>query len=269
MTEKPQILLTNDDGIASPGLWAAAGVLAQVGYVTVVAPRDQFSGAGRSLPSNSDGTIHERRVQVNGQEWLVYAVGGTPAQAVLHGILEIMPRCPDVVVSGINYGENVGTGVTISGTVGAALEAASQGIPALAASLETDVVHHLSYSEAVDFSTAAYFTGLFVRWMLRHPLPPDVDVLKLDVPRTATPSTPWRVTRLSRQRYFMPLRPERTDWSQPGAPGYASAWDSTLDQPDTDAYTLRVHKEVALTPLSLDLTSRFGLADLEGRLRQG
>ena len=64
---KPQILLTNDDGILSPGLWAAASALSKLGFVTVTAPREQSSGAGRSLPNTSDGIIEEQRVQVNGQ----------------------------------------------------------------------------------------------------------------------------------------------------------------------------------------------------------
>ena len=79
---KPQILLTNDDGIRSPGLWAAAEALSELGYVTVVAPRDQSSGMGRSLPTTSDGIIREEHLQVNGQDWPVYAVGGTPAQRI-------------------------------------------------------------------------------------------------------------------------------------------------------------------------------------------
>src|SRR3972149_2595964 len=132
-----QILLTNDDGIQSPGLWIAAKALSELGFVHVVAPRDQFSGAGRSLPITSDGLIRAQPMHVNGQDWTVYSVGGTPAQAVLHAILEVLPKPPELVVSGINYGENLGTGVTVSGTVGAALEAASLGIPALAISLET------------------------------------------------------------------------------------------------------------------------------------
>jgi 5'-nucleotidase len=68
----------------------------------------------------------------------VFSVGGTPAQTVLHGVLEVMKKKPDLVVSGINYGENVATGVTISGTVGAAMEGASLGIPSMAVSLEAD-----------------------------------------------------------------------------------------------------------------------------------
>src|SRR5512147_752640 len=155
---KPQILLTNDDGILSPGLWAAAASLSQIGFVTVTAPRDQSSGAGRSLPNTSDGIIQEQRVHVNGQEWTVYSVGGTPAQTVLHGVYEVMKEKPDLVVSGINYGENVATGVTISGTVGAALEGASLGIPSLAVSLEAAPEFHLSYSEEMNFLVAADIT---------------------------------------------------------------------------------------------------------------
>ena len=135
---KPHILLTNDDGIRSPGLWAAAEALSRLGFVTVAAPREQFSGAGRSLPATSEGSIRAETVTVHGQTWQVYAVGGTPAQAVQHGVLEILGQRPDLLVSGINYGENTGTGITVSGTVGAAMEAASMGIPALAMSLETD-----------------------------------------------------------------------------------------------------------------------------------
>ena len=116
MKTKPQILLTNDDGIRSPGLWAAAGALASLGHVTVAAPKEQSSGMGRSLPSTSSGIIHEEQLEINGQNWTVYAVSGSPAQAVLHAILEIMPQKPDLVVSGINYGENLGLGITVSGT---------------------------------------------------------------------------------------------------------------------------------------------------------
>ncbi len=147
---KPQILLTNDDGILSPGLWAAAASLSRLGFVTVTAPRDQASGMGRSLPNTSDGIIEEKRVQVNGQEWTVYSVGGSPAQTVLYGVLDVMKRTPDLVVSGINYGENVASGVTISGTVGAALEGSALGIPSLAVSLEADEKYHLSYSEELS-----------------------------------------------------------------------------------------------------------------------
>jgi 5'-nucleotidase len=265
--EKRQILLTNDDGIHSPGLWAAAEALSDLGYVTVAAPREQSSGMGRSLPMSSDGVIRPETLRVRGREWTVYAVGGTPAQAVLHGILEIMPQRPDLVVSGINYGENVATGITISGTVGAAMEAASQGIPALAASLETDRAHHLSYSTEVDFSTAAWFTAFFAHRLLERQFPPEMDLLKVDVPSNATRETPWQVTRLSRQRYFIPVAPKRSSWEQVGPVDYAESAILEDEPTDSDVYVLRVKRQVSLTPLTLDLTARLDLAGLERLLR--
>ncbi len=266
-TKKTQILLTNDDGILSPGLWAAAAALETLGYVTVAAPREQSSGAGRSLPSTSDGIITPKEVQVNGKTWTVYAVGGTPAQAVLHGALEVMPRKPDLVVSGINYGANIGSGITISGTVGAALEAAALGIPALAISLDTAVENHLTYSTEVDFSTAANFAIYFGKQLLHKSMPNDVNVLKVEVPANATPETPWEITRISPRRYYTPVRPERDTWDQPTKLGYriANDWDKTT--PDSDVYALYIKKVVSVTPLSLDLTSRLILDELESLLR--
>ncbi len=265
--EKPQILLTNDDGIRSPGLWAAASALSEIGYVQVAAPRDQFSGAGRSMPITSDGVISIKEVEVNGKTWQVYAVGGTPAQTVQYAILEILPTHPDLLVSGINYGENVGTGVTVSGTVGAALEGASLGMPSLAISLETDVEHHLSYSDEVDFSAAAYFTKFFGKLLLEKRFPADVDVLKVDVPKDATQETPWEVTRISRKRYFEPVPPRRSSWETPALIGYQLSSDPESDRGDTDAYVLRVKKTVSVTPLSLDITSRVDLKDFERLMR--
>jgi 5'-nucleotidase len=264
--KKLQILLANDDGIQSPGLWAAAEALSDLGFVTVAAPREQSSGMGRSLPSTSDGIIQAETLQVRGREWTVYAVGGSPAQAVLHGMLEIMPEKPDLVVSGINYGENVGDGVTISGTVGAAMEAAGMGVCSLAMSLETDPAYHFRHSMDVDFSTAAHFTAYFARLMLAHNLPRDVDLLKVEVPSDATPQTPWEVARISRQHYFIPTAPQRSSWSEPGNIGYRMG--AELDcEPDSDVYVLRVKRHVAVTPISLDVTSRVDLGDLEHLLR--
>ncbi len=266
---KCQILLANDDGIQSPGLWAAAEVLSELGFVTVAAPRLQSSGMGRSMPTSSDGIIHKEVMRVGGKDWTVHAVGGSPAQAVLHGIIEIMPQPPDLVVSGINYGENVGTGVTISGTVGAALEAASHGIPALAMSLQTGREEHQSYSREIDFSAAAYFTAFFARQMLEKNFPPDVDVLKVDVPADATRQTAWQVTRMARQRYYVTVPPKRTSWEQPGEVDYIEGAILSDAFKGSDVYALRVQHEVSVTPLSLDLTSRVDLDSLNRLLHTG
>jgi 5'-nucleotidase len=263
---KPQILLTNDDGIRSPGLWAAAEALSALGFVTVAAPREQSSGMGRSLPLNSDGIIRVEKVQVNGQDWTVHAVGGSPAQAVLHGILEIMPQQPDLVVSGINYGGNMGTGITVSGTVGAAMEAAALGLPALAVSLETAQHHHLSYSTEVNFSPAAWFTAHFAGLLLKKTLPPEVSLLNLNVPAQATEKTPWMLTRLARQRFYDPVPPVRTSWDQPGTIGYREVAHRD-DALDSDVYVIRFLGRVSVTPLTLDMTSRIEFDELEWVLR--
>lgn len=263
---KPQILLTNDDGIESPGIWAAAEALSGVGYVHVVAPREQSSGTGRSYPRTSDGTIREQTLRVNGQDWQVYAVGGTPAQAVLHAVLEVLPIKPDLVVSGINYGENLGDSVTASGTIGAAMEAASQGIPALAVSLEASLADQLGYSRKIDFSAAGYFTALFARRILHKRFPEDVDILKVDVPRGASPETPWVITQQARKGYYYPVRPARgpMDWEKPAIVRYAIDVDPAVLPEDSDIYAVLIKKQVSVTPLSLNLTSRI----LPGELRK-
>jgi 5'-nucleotidase len=270
MTEKerPQILLTNDDGIRSPGLWAAAEALSEIGFVTVAAPREQASGSGRSMPVDSDGRLHEEQVTIKGKTWMVYAVGGTPAQAVQHGILELMPDPPDLVVAGINYGENLTIGVSISGTVGAALEGAAFGTPALAMSLEMPDDYYLSHSKEIDFATAAYFTHYFARMLLGLDRIPDIDVLKVDIPFDADRDTPWRLTRLSRQKYYVPVVPRRTSLEEPGHLDFKIEMDASKLEPDSDVYALSIDRVISVTPLSLDFTSRVDFGALESALHQ-
>ena len=258
-SETPLILFTNDDGIESPGLWASAEAFTEIGDILVVAPRLQQSGMGRSLPVTSEGRIHEQEMTFNGKVYTVYAVDGTPAQAVQHGVIELADRVPSLVVSGINYGENAGNGVTISGTVGAALEAASFGIPALAVSQQTPVDLHSSYSLDVDFSAAAAFARQFGLWMMNEHRPDDVDVLKIDVPTGATPTTPWKVTRLSRNRVYWPTRPERVALGDVGRIGYHLDADPAKAEPNSDVYVVLQERLVSVTPISLDLTSRTDL----------
>lgn len=265
---KPHILLTNDDGIRSPGLWSAASELSKIGFVTVVAPREQSTAMGRSLPSTSDGRIYQEQIQVAGQEWSVYAVNGSPAQAVQYGILEISSQKPDLVVAGINYGENVGLGVTISGTVGAAMQASDMGCPALAMSLETDPEHHLSYSEEIDFTVAGYFTGLFAKMLLDKKKFNGVDLLKVEVPRNATLQTEWEVARLSRLVYYQPVITKRVSLTEPSIITYVRDNDFHNEPEDTDIYVLRKKQKVAVTSLNLDMTAKVDLKEFEKYLRK-
>ena len=262
---KPQILLTNDDGIKSPGLWAAAEALSGLGYVTLVAPREQASASGRSLPLTSDGKIQQTTLHVGSQEWQVYSVGGSPAQTVLHAVLEIMPTPPDLVVVGINYGENIGTSITMSGTVGAAMQAADQGLPALAVSLQLIDESYLSYSQRIDFSAAAYFTTLVAKMILEQGLPAGVDLFKLEVPASATPGTELRFTSLAHHPYFTPVVKRSGDWDSTGYIDYRIDPAESV-APDSDLYAVITDKVVALTPLTLDMTARVNLQELADKM---
>ncbi|MDW7991139.1 MAG: 5'/3'-nucleotidase SurE [Anaerolineae bacterium] len=253
--KSPLILVTNDDGVESPGLRSAVRALWGLGDLLVVAPCHQWSGAGRCFPRTTTGAIEPHSLEVEGEPIPAFCVDGSPAQVVLHGLGEPAPR-PALVVVGINYGENLGADVTCSGTIGAALEAAANGVPALAVSLQAPKELHLNLSTQVDFTAAAHFTRFFAQRLLEAPLPPDVDVLKVDVPSSATPETPWRLTRQSRRTYYRAVPPNREDLSQPGRMDYEAWWDPEDLEPDSDIYAVVVDRVVSVTPLSLDLTSR-------------
>ncbi len=263
----PLILLTNDDGIASPGLAAAAAALAPLGELLIIAPSTQQTSMGRSRTQQGDldGRLFRACIHYDGRSWPAVSAHATPALAVEHGLRELAPRPVALVVSGINYGENVSTCVTVSGTLGAAFEAAERGIPALAISLETGVMRYYEHDMAVDFTAAIHFTGHFAQQLLGRSLPADVDVLKVDVPAAATPTTPWRVTRQDRMSYYTPEPPLRADpFTGPGQITMTVA-KGRYSAEATDAWAL-AHGIVSVTPLSLDLTSRVRLDALAALL---
>jgi len=264
----PLILVTNDDGVASLGLRAAVRAAMPLGELLVAAPSRQRSGAGRSF-SREAGTIEPYPLEIDARSITAYQVDASPALIVLHAVVELAPRPPTLVISGINYGENIGNDVTSSGTIGAALQAAICGIPALAASLQTPKEMHVDPCDTVDFTAAIHFTRFFAHRMLNARLPFDVDVLKVDVPSEATPETPWRLTRVSRHAYYVTVPPERDNPGKGGSVGldYTCHAHPELTEPDSDIYALRVDHVVSVTPLSIDLTARVDFAHLEALLR--
>lgn len=267
--EKPLILLTNDDGIASPGLLAAAQAVCDLGELLIVAPATQQTGMGRGTPPIVDGVLTTESLRVGCEDVTVYAINGSPAQTVVLGVLGIAPRRPDLVIAGINHGENLGASVTGSGTVGAALQGAEFGIPSLAVSLEVDKVFHYNHAENLHWDAAAYFTRLFAQRLLAAQLPFDVDVLKVDVPTEATWNTPWRITRQARQAYYQTLPPARQFVAGPLTElDYRVYIDWERLEPDTDIYAFTRDRVVSVTPLSQDLTSRTDFAGLEKLLKK-
>jgi 5'-nucleotidase len=231
----PSILITNDDGIHAPGLRALVDALQDSATVTVVAPLHERSAAAQSLtlrqPIYCD-QIAERE----------FAVEGTPADAMILAFHTLLPEKPDLVISGINRGGNMGENVYYSGTVGAAMEAAINRVPAIAVSV--------SYRQKdFDYTPAARFTRSLVPLILKEGLPPGV-LLNVNVPQ------PWsgevRFTRQSSKITRNLLKPG----ADPRGRRYFWLHEQQLVEgiePDTDIAAVR-DGAVSVTPLELDHT---------------
>lgn len=247
------ILLINDDGISSPGIVAAAEALLPLGRVVVAAPLTQQTAMGRAYTGNPEARLEPYDFYAGGVKIEAFSLEASPAAVLRHALLAMPDLCPALVVSGVNYGENIGSNVTGSGTVGAAMEGASRGMPSLAVSLETAIESQRKFTEQ-DWNASIHFTRLFASGLLNKGMPPGVDVLKVEVPSCATTETPWRMTRLSPHRYYEPRLASPCVSSKRCDTLFAKR--SGADDPaDSDAYVLRVAKEIAVTPLTLDLTA--------------
>ncbi|MCP4350695.1 MAG: 5'/3'-nucleotidase SurE [Desulfobacterales bacterium] len=262
----PKIMITNDDGIHSPGLRAAAQAAMNLGQVIVVAPSKQQTGSGRSMKGYKESSFTPVDYEINGEKIAAFHCDCSPALAVHHGLNVLCPHeKPDLIISGINYGENMGINITVSGTVGAALEGASKGIPALAVSLQTEVDTYHEYTDQ-NWTGASHFLSFFARLLLSGNLPPDVDALKIDVPDNATALTPWRLTRLSRQVYYLTHIEQPSRESKIGDTKLRINKDQASFEKESDIYALTVERVVSVTPLSLDLTSRTDFRDIRNLL---
>lgn len=253
---KPLILITNDDGVLSPGLRAAAEAVDSLGELLIAAPVAQQTSMSRAYPKGENvGVIEVFKIDVNGREQIAYGIHGSPAQAVSHGILEIAKRKPDLCVSGINYGENIGLNLIPSGTVGGALEANTYDVPALAVSQEVNLeLHHATEYNKLSWDTAIHFTRYFAELVLDRGLPQKVAALNINVPSDATPNTPIRLTTQSRQNYFVFKKPEARDFSK----GYRLKVQLEIDEKTlektSDIQAIVYDRVVSVTPLLWDLT---------------
>lgn len=266
---KPLILVTNDDGIHSPGLQAAIDALADMGDLLIIAPTQQQSGMSRSLPATFDGRIFPIKLEHDGRLYHAYHMDGSPAQCVLYGVLDCAARTPDLVVSGINYGENLGNSTMVSGTVGAALQGGDMGISSLAVSLETKKEYHYNHGVDVDWRAASYWLRFFaLRTLTSKPWPQDVAALKIDIPATATEETAWRLTSQSRQPYYISLPTHRRRSDEPSVMDYEMQVDVSRVEPESDIYAFAIDRIISVTPLSVNLTARISFAAFENRLRK-
>lgn len=261
--ESHNILITNDDGIESPGLKAAVGAVLNIGTVTVVAPSSQQTGTGRGLTGDKQSKLTPIDYSFNGMKIRAYHCDCSPALIVRHSMRTIFKeKKPNLLISGINYGENLGNEITTSGTIGAALEASSFGIPSIAISKQTDIESHHTYSNQ-DWSAVSHFLSKFSRTILDKKLPPDIDILKIDVPIDATPLTKWKITKLAKTGYyFRDIKTPNVLSKLNDGKIIIKVDQETLDS-GTDIHALAIDNIVSVTPLSLDLTSRVNLSDLQ------
>jgi len=239
----PNILITNDDGIHAPGLRALVDALAGLGTLSVVAPLTEQSGKAQSLTLKRPIYVE----QLAEREW---GVEGTPTDGMILALHRLLPERPDIVVSGINFGGNMGENVYYSGTVGAAMEATINSIPAIAASVAWK-------KPDVDYSGAAQLTRKLVRLALAEGLPQGV-LLNLNVPQTWTGEV--RMTRQSRKITRNNLEETRD------AQGRAEYWlkeQFVRDDvaPETD-FAAIFNGAASLTPLVLDRTHEQSLNHL-------
>lgn len=217
MTGRPLILITNDDGVRSPGLRAAAAAAAQFGDVLVAAPQSQQTGMSRSLsPGPDTGVIEATTVAIQGRAYPAYGIHASPALCVVHAVLELTQRPPDLCISGVNYGENIGRTISASGTVGAALEASAFGIPALAVSRGAPLdMHRASNFDQLDWAASQSVIRRFVPLVLERGLPEGVDALNINVPDNADEETEVRFTRQSRQAHVYFVKPGQRPFAGP------------------------------------------------------
>lgn len=246
MDTRPTILVTNDDGYQAQGIRFLAEIMKKLGNTIVVAPDNARSGAGCSLTSRLPVTV--KQVEPG-----VYSCSGTPVDCVKIALEKVLPYPPDLVVSGINHGDNASISLHYSGTVGATLEASMKGIPAIAYSLRTN-------KSSCDFTP---YSAVIEEWadrILSEGLPADtsLNINFPEVPHLAGA----RVCRMARGMWH-------TEWKEAGtdAEGRSiytlTGTFSNLEPEATDTdYWAIDHGMAAITPLSLDMTDYGLLASL-------
>ena len=244
-----KILITNDDGVTSNGILAARDAVKDLGETTIVAPLHQQSGVGhaitlmKALRANpvilSDGTK-------------AYGVTGTPTDCVILGTKSILDEEPDLVISGINIGENLSTTITTSGTLGAAFEAAVFGIPAIAVSLQVkhEELKFTDGENSIDYSHCISILKNLVKKVIEHGMPEGVNFLNLNIP--AHPVSDEIVPSILAHRMYTTDVEKRIDPF--GRPYYWIIGDLINDcEEGSDVNTLRILNQPSITAISTNM----------------
>lgn len=251
MSKKPLILVTNDDGITAPGISALITVMNTIGEVVVVAPDAPQSGKGHAI--TLDTTLHVEALKVPEDTHKAFKCSGTPADCVKLAIRELLPRTPDLCVSGINHGSNASINVIYSGTMSAAIEAGIEGIPAIGFSL-------LNYDWDANFDACLSFVKTITEQVLLHGLDKDT-VLNVNIPDVAEAAIKGiKVCRQARTNWVEAFDKRQT----PQGKDYywlTGEFVNLDDGNDTDEWALE-HNYISLVPVQFDLTAHAALERL-------
>ncbi|MCB0828215.1 MAG: 5'/3'-nucleotidase SurE [Solirubrobacterales bacterium] len=257
-----RILLTNDDGIGATGLQTLRRELRKMDGVQldVIAPDSNRSASARSITTRSSLSVEEIRFD-DGD--LGHATDGTPVDCVRFAAVGLLGERPDLIVSGINHGVNLGDDVTYSGTVAAAFEGVILDLPAVAVSQQSNE-REMGYrpKRDFDFDLAARFTAATVHELIEHPMPSG-SLLNINVPGAEPEGID--VTRLGKRLYRDELRKIRKDESGGRTHYQIYGYEPDADdEPGTDIGAI-ARKRISVTPLHLDLTDHGGLDGLRQR----
>ena len=249
-------LISNDDGITASGILATKKAVEDLCETYVIAPERQQSGIGHALTLFEPLRVNEHILKDGSKG---YGVSGTPTDAVTIALFEIMDEKPDIMISGINTGFNIGKAeLTTSGTLGAAMEAASYSIPTIAISQEVlrDDIKFDNGEVEIDFSFAGKMLNKLVKILLKKGLPEGVDLLNVNIP--ANPSSDeFEVVHLG-ERMYIPQIDKRLD--PRNRPYYwIGSEEYKGDKIGSDGYALKKKQKSTITPLKLDFTGDLGL----------
>ena len=264
-----KILISNDDGVDAPGILAAKQAVEDLAEVYVVAPDKNNSSVGRRLSLFKH--LELKRCELEDGS-LAYSVSGSPADAVIVGADYVMDEKPDLVITGINQGVNISCDITSSGTVCAAFEAVSLGIPAIATSLFIDPKTSYKQDEIgewyvdYDFSLAKKVLHDIVEKIIDEGFPDGVDLFNLNVP-TNYESEEVKITHLSHRMLDKKVI-DKNDEEKSEIFNYPLDENQSADdlimitsglvkeyEKDSDGYALFVEKCPSLTPLNVNMTS--------------
>jgi 5'/3'-nucleotidase len=249
-TNRKLVMVTNDDSVQSNGIIELARAASKYAETIIVAPEQPQSATALSM------TFHKplRVTKVRREKFECYAVSGSPGDCVMVGVNKVLPRRPDLVVSGINIGDNsTFQDILASGTVAAALESAISGIPAIAFSMEVsgESMFALEYDQP-DFTNAAIIAGEIIRDVLENGMPEGAEILNVNFPKKVQPSTPIKLTEVGRRKYTDRVIVRR----DPRGREYYWLFGERLSEfPErTDAEAVAIRKHVSISPIVLKMS---------------